>query len=181
MTTTHDNYLLKLKQATDSTQMAKYLELFYNETSHLVFGYCQKRNISKFDSEDITQIVYTQIFNKRLKYNEKHSPLAWLYIITKSEAKDYLKKQKNYSTYLSDFTEFINLSQNNVESPSIEQDGNIESLTQILSESEKTAILMRYKDEKEFFEIAKDMGLTTVNVRKIISRAITKLKKQGDV
>jgi len=169
------NYLLDLKKAQTSTEQARALELFYNETAHLVFSFCRKKGITQQDGEDITQIVYTQIYNKREKYKPDYSPLAWLFVITKSEAKDYRKKSANYAEYLKDYGLFVNMSQNLARDPSTVQETRELDLS-ALSSKEKQAIEDRYFNEKEFTEIAKTLGVTDSNARKIISRAIRKLK-----
>ena len=169
------NYLLELKKAQNSTEQSRALEAFYNETSHLVFSYCRKKGISPQDCEDITQIVYTQIYNKREKYNPDYSPMAWLFVITKSEAKDYRKKSATYADYLKDYGLFVNMSQNLASDPSTGQETRELDLS-ALNAKEKQAVEERYYNEKEFTEIAKTLGVTDTNVRKIISRAIQKLK-----
>lgn len=169
------NYLLDLKKATSSKDLSRYLELFYNDTAHLVFSFVRKKGLSTQDCEDIVQIVYSQIYNKRDKYNPDYSPLAWLFIITKSETKDYLKKSAIYTDYLKDYGLFLNLSQNDYDNPITKQETQELDLTS-LNEREQLAVKKRYYEEKEFHEIADALGLTENNVRKVISRALQKLK-----
>ena len=169
------NHLLALKIATTSKEQSVALELFYGETAHQVFSFCRKKGLNPQDAEDIVQIVYAQIYHKREKYNPEYSPMAWLFIITKSETKDYRKKSAIYGEYIKDYGLFLNVSQTVSENPST-----IENVRELdlaaLSAKEKAAIEQRYFDEKEFSEIAGGLGLTEPNVRKIISRAIQKLK-----
>ena len=177
MTNLKNNLLLRLKSAKTSADLNYFLSQFYNETFKMVFNYCLKKGLSKENTEDITQIVYTQIYKKRLSYNPDHNPLAWLYIITKSEAKDYLKKLRTYKDYLEDYHIFVDLSQNSSENPStVQEDILIQSKT--LSEKEINLIKERFYEEKDFQDIAADFGLTEANVRKIISRAVKKLRKE---
>lgn len=165
------NFLINLKNAANSSEQSQALELFYRETAHMVFSYCRKKGLSAQDSEDIVQIVYTQIYNKRDKYNPDYSPLAWLFIITKSEAKDYRKKSAIYGDYIKDYELFAELSQNTTTNPT-----HRELDLSTLNDKEKAIIEQRYMAEKEFSEIADALGLTETNVRKIVSRAIQKLK-----
>lgn len=169
------NHLLALKNAAHSSEQSAALELFYRETAHVVFSYCRKKGLSTQDSEDIVQIVYSQIYNKRDKYNPHYSPMAWLFIITKSEAKDYRKKTAIYGDYIKDYELFAELSQNTVYDPIHKQEAKQLDLSP-LNDKEKAALEQRYFAEKEFSEIAESLGLTETNVRKIISRAIQKLK-----
>ncbi len=169
------NYLLTLKNAANSTEQSSALESFYRETAHVVFSYCRKKGLSSQDSEDIVQIVYSQIYNKRDKYNPDYSPMAWLFIITKSEAKDYRKKSAIYGDYIKDYELFAELSQNATANPIHQQETKELDLSS-LNDKEKAAVDLRYFAEKEFSEIAEALGLTETNVRKIISRAVQKLK-----
>lgn len=169
------NFLLTLKNATNSSEQSKALESFYGETAHMVFAFCRKKGLNPQDSEDIVQIVYSQIYNKREKYNPDYSSLAWLFIITKSETKDYRKKSAIYGEYLGDYGLFLNMSQTTSENPITHENARDIDLSG-LNNKEKAALEKRYFDEKEFSEIAGDLGLTESNVRKVISRAIQKLK-----
>ncbi|AZZ36586.1 hypothetical protein CIK05_07215 [Bdellovibrio sp. qaytius] len=169
------NHLLNLKIATTSHEQSQALERFYNETAQLVFGFCRKKGLNPQDSEDIVQIVYSQIYNKRDKYNPDYSQLAWLFIITKSEAKDYRKKSAIYGDYLKDYGMFLNVSQPFTSNPISSEESRDLDLS-ALNDKEKLALEQRYFAEKDFHEISESLGLTQANVRKIISRAIKKLK-----
>lgn len=171
MTEHEKNRLLQLQSASTSGECSRYLELFYNETSKLVFHYCRKKGLAQETCEDIVQIVYTQIFKKRQQYKADHNPLAWLFIITKSETKDYLKSEKTYKNYISDFSDFM--SQTHDSSPSSLKEIDLSSL----SDSEKQMIQLRYAEDKDFEQIANDLKLSPANVRKIISRGLQKLRK----
>ena len=169
------NYLIELKNAPTSKEQSRALELFYNETAHLVFSFCRKKGIISENSEDIVQIVYTQVYKKRGQYNPDYSPLAWLFVITKSEAKDYLKKSAIYGEYIKDYELFVDLSQNDSANPNTFQEAKDLDLSGLKSQ-EKTALEQRYFEEKDFSQIAESLGVTETNARKIISRAIKKLK-----
>lgn len=169
------NLLLLLKQASSSQQMSQLFEKFYQQTSHLVYSFCRKKGLSQEVSEDIVQTVYMQIFNKRAKYNPEHSPLAWLYVVTRSETKDHLKAQRTYQNYLNEFTTF--LSQTSSEDPSTKQEVDLKDYLNLLSPNEKLALEKRYQQDKDFEDIAREMNLSTVNIRKLISRGIQKVKK----
>ncbi|MFN3697004.1 MAG: RNA polymerase sigma factor [Pseudobdellovibrio sp.] len=178
------NLLLELKNATSARDQSKYFEDFYNQTSHLVFNYCRKKSISSTDADDITQIIYTQIYKKKHLYNEQHSPLAWLYVVTRSETKDYLKNQASYKEYVHDFKLFLELSQTQTELPSNGKGYHADEFSSYfgkLTETEKEVIQKRYLEEMSFEAISKDLSLTTINLRKIVSRALKKLKKTGAV
>lgn len=178
MTTNKKNLLLELKEAQTSEVCSSLLKQFYNETVSLVYGFCKKRSLSTEDSEEIIQIVYMQIFRKRHLYNPLHSPLAWLYVITKSETKDFLKSRKTYQSSISEFSDF--LSQTTDSNPSTDKDLDVAALLEnsSLSENEISVLKMRYGEEKEFNEIAAELETSPLNIRKIVSRGLKKLKER---
>ena len=89
----------------------------------------------------------------------------------------YLKKIRTYTDYLEDYSLFIDVSQNAHDSPSnLQQDLLTEVKT--LNEKELTLVKERFYKEKDFQEIAHDFGLAEANVRKIISRAVKKIREE---
>lgn len=178
---------MSLKETSSSQELSVLLEKFYHNTAHLVFGYCKKKGLSQVDTEDIVQIVYTQIYKKKNQYNEQHEALAWLFVITNSETKDYLKKNKTYLSYLEDYTLFQKLvedvSQSAEQSPSnLQKNEGVTSAslqTTSLSPQEKKVLALRYTSEKDFEDIAEELRLSPSNVRKIVSRALAKLRKEN--
>lgn len=181
MTNNVKNILLELQNAKSSNDSSNILKIFYNETSHMVYSFCKKKGLTNEDAEEITQIVYIKIFQKRSQYNPEHSPLAWLYVITRSETKDYLKSKKTYNSYVSDFSDFM--SQNEDSNPSTHQVDLKEKLEQTmllsLNENEIKVLKLRYTDEKDFEEIAQELNTSALNIRKMISRSIKKLKERS--
>lgn len=67
------------------------------------------------------------------------------------------------------------MSQNDSANPNTLQEAKDLDLTGLKSQ-EKTALEQRYFEEKDFSQIAESLGVTETNARKIISRAIKKLK-----
>lgn len=181
------NILLKLKQAKASSECSVLLKQFYNETSYLVHAFCKKKGLSPEDTEEVVQIVYIKIFTKRNQYNPDHSPLAWLYIITRSETKDFLKSQRIYKNYVSEFYDFLSqtdsLNPSNIQGTQTLPTDDIRSLlsenSSVLSEKEMTALKSRYSDEKDFGTIAAELNTSSLNIRKIISRGLKKIKERS--
>jgi len=191
VTTNKKNLLLELKNAEHSHDLESILKSFYDETSNLVYRFARKRGLSSEVCDDIVQIVYTQIYKKRQAYNPEHNELAWLFIITRSETKDYLKAERLYKHYVTEFSDF--LSQNSNDSPSTFQEaqlggsansGLLESDLLIQAEAagvltlkERQILLKRYEQDKDFDVIAQEMQTSSGNIRKIISRTLEKLRK----
>lgn len=173
MTNLIKNLLEQLKYADESEIQSRLLSEFYNQTSHLPYKYCLKKGISLENTEDIVQTVYLKIYKLKHQYNPEHSPLAWLYVITRSETKDALKKIKRYKSKIEDFSVF--LSQTPISNPSSRQE-ELEGWS-LLTDKEKDILIRRYKKDEDFEEISIHHKTSVHNIRKIVSRAIQKLRK----
>lgn len=151
------------------------LDCFFKRHSGKVLHYALKRNLAMDQASDIVQIVFMQLFRKKHLYDPQHEALAWLYVITRSELKDYRKRElKDFKLYEE------NLSQNPESTPSIELKGEVFTLLKNLKPKEREAVEMRYLEELEYEEISQRLNESESNVRQIISRALRFLKKKGE-
>ncbi|WP_246845489.1 RNA polymerase sigma factor [Bdellovibrio sp. NC01] len=149
----------------------KALDILYMRHSGRVLAYALKRGLSKEQADDVLQIVFLQVFRKKHHYDPKHKALAWLYVITRSELKDYRNRE------IKDFLEWDDsLSQNTAETPTLESKDESAALLKQLKPREQEVMRYRYLDELEFDEIANKLDLSPSNVRQIISRSLKALR-----
>jgi len=160
--------LLSLAQGDDSA-----LDLFFKRHSNKVYNYALKRNFNGEQAQDLVQIVFLQIYRKRAQYNPKYAALAWLYVITRSELKDYRLRE------LKEFTEFDDsLSQTPAHVPINEQREEVSHYMADLSEKERQIVEDRYINEMEYEEIARKLNESESNIRQIVSRSLKFLRKK---
>jgi RNA polymerase sigma-70 factor, ECF subfamily len=68
---------------------------FYDRTSGLVFGLCQRIVRDPTAAEEITLDVYMQVWNHAATYDgARGTPEAWLLVIARSRALDHLRSAK---------------------------------------------------------------------------------------
>lgn len=67
----------------------------YEKYNKLVYGVSFSILKNKENSEDITQTVFTKIWNMNTNNLPTNSEASWLYTITKNETLNFLRKQKN--------------------------------------------------------------------------------------
>lgn len=148
------------------------LDEIYRRHAARVLGFIMKhRSLSRERAEDVTQIVFMQLYRKRHQYRPEHAALAWVYVVTKSELRDYLAREsrhldKNHSP----------LSQPEAPTPNWEERDEARALLERLSEKDRDLVERRYLRDQDFDEIARDLGTSPVNVRQLISRALRKLR-----
>lgn len=147
------------------------LDELYHRHSGRILSYAVRRGLSQERSEDILQIVFLQLFRKKHLYDSRHRALAWIYVITRSELKDYKNRE------VKDYLEFQDsLSQHDGAVPSIEAKDEAETLLLKLKPREQEAIKLRYLEELEYSEIAAALNESESNIRQIVSRSLRLLK-----
>ena len=137
----------------------------YEGLSPHVWAYLRRRISDQARAADIFQEVFLKFHNSRHLYKSEHSPLKWIYVITRSTLIDYYKKNKVLPV-----EELKMAHQNSTESVSPEI--NLDEL----SPDQRLAVELRHQEGAEFFEIAKIMNKSEATVRKILSRAYQKLR-----
>ncbi|HEY8272553.1 MAG TPA: sigma-70 family RNA polymerase sigma factor [Pseudobdellovibrionaceae bacterium] len=156
----------------------KALDYLFKRHSNKVYNYALKRKFNTEQAQDLVQIVFMQIYRKRIQYDPHYAALAWIYVITKSELKDYkLRELKNFA----EFNESV--SQNLGHIPNREYNGfednqEVQYYISGLDEKEKQILQDRYLNELEYEEIAQKLNESESNIRQIVSRSLKFLRKK---
>lgn len=167
-----------LQDLTDEELLIKLSEGEYKALDHLylrhsgrVLSYAHRRGLSTERAEDLLQIVFMQLHRKKHLYDPRHSALAWIYVITRSELKDYRNRE------IKDFTEWDDsLSQTDMSVPIIEAKDEAQALLNELKPREQEVMKLRYLDELEYNEIAEILRESESNIRQIVSRSLRMLR-----
>lgn len=151
------------------------LDILYSRHSGRVLAYCLKRGMSSEQADDVLQIVFLQVYRKKHLYDPKHKGLAWIYVITRSELKDYRNRE------IKDFLEWDDsLSQSTEMAPTLESKDESAALLEELKPREQEILKLRYLDELEYDEIAERLNESTSNVRQIVSRSLKFLRRRHE-
>lgn len=162
---------LLLRLAEGDTEALDYL---YLRHSGRVLNYCLRRGLPQERSEDVLQIVFLQLHRKKHLYDPRHSALAWIYVITRSELKDYRNRELKEFSQLED-----SLSQIEGEAPKIEARDETEVLLGELKPRDQEVMRLRYLEEMEYDEIANLLKESESNIRQIVSRSLRVLRGWG--
>lgn len=169
-----------LQDLNDEELLVKLAEGEYKALDHLylrhsgrILSYSQRRGLSKERAEDLLQIVFMQLHRKKHLYDPRHSALAWIYVITRSELRDYRNRE------IKDFSEWDDsLSQTDGGAPIIEMKDEAQALLNELKPREKEVMKLRYLDELEYNEIAEILKESESNIRQIVSRSLHVLRNR---
>lgn len=169
-----------MNELTDEELMAMYQNgnetaflVLYERHASKIFSFLKKRLKKDEVVTDVYQEVFVKIHRAKHLYNKSFPVLPWLFTITKTTMLDELKKGKNFK--YTDNVDFDQLPTLDAVTASPPSDLNV--FIQKLPESQKTAVQMRYIDEKTFDEIAVSLKTSSSNVRQILSRGIKRLKE----
>ena len=149
---------------------------YYSEVVYYIRG---KLN-NYHDAEDLAGDVFFYCYQNYEKYDPNRSSFAtWLYLIVNSRLKNYYRDRKQTVDF-SELEEWMFMDE-----PDMERAIYLEELRKFvadrlasLPEKQRKVVQMRYFQEREFNEIADEMGTTAGNARVILSRAMDRLEKE---
>lgn len=170
------NPYLDAENFTDEQLMYAYVEgdnmafeALYYRHNEKVYNYIAKRLDNPQNCDEVFQRTFIKLHRFRDKYDSRHIFLKWLYTIARSELQDFLKKKRIETVFLEPDSFSSNIDKTDTEE--------MKELSS-LSEKEQQAINLRFYEDEEYREISKKLNTSESNARKIISRAIGKLRKQ---
>lgn len=145
--------------------LSSFNELFvrYNKK---VFSYVNKR-VKGEDAFELYQEVFRKLHEYRMRYDSRYHFAPWFFTLIRNLLIDYYRKEKK--------VELLEFDETYMSPRDEEIIGDID--LGVLDTSSQSLIAMRYFDNREFKDIALEMKITEVNVRKKISRAIKKLRE----
>lgn len=149
-------------------------QLLYQRHKARVFGFLVARLKTRPEAEEVFQEVFTKLHTHRFKYRKDAPFLAWLFTIVRNSLVDHIRKQNTRGKYLELSPEAVSTA---MEEPRGGQDVN-EAIAELssLSSEQRMLLSMRFNEDLSFAEIAKSMDISQSNARKIVSRAIQKLR-----
>ena len=155
---------------------------FYNIYHQKVVYYIERKIGNYHDAEDLASEVFAYCYSHFDSYDPaKSSTTTWLYLVVNSRIKNYYRDSKTYV----DLEALIGVLPDEM----IDMDACIylqqmkeiiEKALLTLSERQRKIVTMRYFDEKSNAEIAEELGMSHINVRVQLSRALAVLKHRFD-
>ncbi len=145
----------------------------YSRHSSKIYGFLKSRIYQVEKIADIYQEVFIKMHRSKHLYDKSFPVLPWIFTITKSVMIDEIRKDKK-SKLMDDNKNLDQIPATNNDPAEI---GDATLLIQKLPDSQKTALQLRYVDDKTFEEISEILNTSSENVRQIVSRGIKRLKE----
>lgn len=138
--------------------------------------YCYMKLRDRALAEDLTQETFIKFFESK-DYHSIRKEMAYLYTIARNLCIDYFRKHKDeliedLPTKIQEMPESRDKVEDIVDRISIEQA--LDSLTA----DEREAVVLRFSGELSVEDIAKTMDISRFAVRRRISSALEKLRKE---
>lgn len=157
-------------------------EDFYSDNYNRVLYYVRNKIGSSEDAEDLVSEVFLYCYNHYSDYDpEKSSITTWLYLILNSRIKNYYRDHVTYADY-----EVVSQTMQD-EAIDLDQGVYMEQLHGFLMkaisrlpERQQKIVKMKYFEDLSSDEIAERLGLSSGNVRVLLSRALNKLSTENE-
>ena len=137
------------------------LEEIYNKYQKVIYGIAFSILKNKDDSEDIVQSVFIKIHTLDNSKLPKDNVASWLYTLTKNEALQFLRKQKNNI----DLDSIYDLADNNNEIDKLINKETYNKLISKLSPKEKEIVSLKIISNLSFEEISQLLGEKTATIK----------------
>ena len=152
---------------------------FYSTYYQKVVFYINKKISNPFDAEDLASEIFLYCYSHYDDYDPQKSALStWLYLIVNSRIKNHYRDAKTYV----DLESLVGV----LSDDTIDMDACIylQQMKQLLEKAmnrlpdrQRQIVKMRYFEEKSNAEVAVALGMTQINVRVQLSRALDILEK----
>lgn len=153
-------------------------ESFYGQYIEQVRRYLSGKMGNTQDAEDLTSEIFEYCFRQYHTFDPgKASLRTWLYVVVNSRYKNYLRSRRCFED-IEDYMEFTASDETPMEQ-AVELDCERELLARALErlpQRQREIVVQKYFLEKSAAEIGKELGMTQVNVRVQLYRALQQMK-----
>ena len=151
------------------------------EHSHAMFRLAWGLTSDQSAADDIVQEAFIKAWRKLDTFKMQSSFHTWLHRITVNAAMDYLRKQARHKSHESPEVQWAQAGQN-PEAPKHDVQIDIQTRTHAamkrLSDTERTALMLRHFEGHSIQEISNIMDLTTNACKQTVFRAVKKMRAE---
>lgn len=155
-------------------------EDFYSSNYQNVVRYICKKIGNLDDAQDIASDVFLYCYTHYENYDQtKSSITTWLYLIVNSRIKNYYRDSKTYVD-IDDLSGILPSTQTDMDSCILLEQvrASVQQAIKSLPGRQQEIIRLSYFEGMTSAEIAEVLGITPVNVRVLLSRALRILEKR---
>ncbi len=146
-------------------------DLIYRRHARRVLGYLRPRLSDREEAEDLTQQVFSRIWESAHLYRSDSPFLAWVFAITRNVWRDHLRR-----FYRNE--EIKKLAETEFALQSTETEAEIGALLSGISEEERQLLTEKYIEGLSFADLELRHQTTAATLRKRMSRLLKKLRPE---
>ena len=168
-----EEIILKIKNENSS----KYFEVLYRRYQEKVMDKCFSFVKNRSVAEELTEDIFSKVFEKLPSVKQLSSFSSWLYTLTYNHCIDYLREKKKLH--------YPNWSREN-ELPEIMDDSeglvdeinydNFLKILELIHPEEKALLFMKYKDDLPMKQVAAALGISEDAAKMRLKRARTRVR-----
>ena len=167
-----EEIILKIKNDLPS----KYFEVLYNRYHSKVLDKCYSFVKSRPVAEELTEDIFSKVFEKLPTMKQLSSFSSWLYAITYNHCIDYLREKKklHYPRWNreNELPEIVDDTDENIEEINYE---NLMVVFELIHAEEKALLLMKYQDHLSMKQIAAVLRISEDAAKMRLKRARTRV------
>ena len=151
---------------------SKYFNILYKRYHSKVLDKCYSFVKNKQLAKELTEDIFSKVFEKLATFQQRSSFSSWLYSITYNHCIDYLREKKklHYPSWNkeNELPEIIDDIEDIAEEINYD---NLLSIFKLIHPEEEALLLMKYKDELSMKEIAKALRISEDAAKMRLKRA----------
>lgn len=170
-----------LKNSNEMTSLMSFEEFYstyYSRVLRYLSGKCAQREAA----EDLTSQVFLYCYQNYERYDPKKASMAsWVYMVANSRLKNYWRDRKSYVD-IEEVQDFIPDDGDSLDAAILldELRDDIADALEKLPERQRIIVVLRYFKGMSALEIGDMLGMSPVNVRVQLSRALDKMETTLD-
>ncbi len=145
-----------------------------NRHLNLVYSAAVRQVRSPQLAEEVSQTVFTQLAHHAARLKPDTILTAWLYQVTRNAAVDVVRREARRQAREQIAFQMSDMNDSTADWTSIEP--MLDEAMQSLEEADRTAILLRYFENKSLREVGEAIGATEDAAQKRVSRAVERLR-----
>ena len=155
---------------------SKYFELLYKRYNKKVLDKCYSLVKNRNTAEELTEDIFSKVYEKIASFKQLSSFSSWLYSITYNHCIDYLREKKklhypNWSRE-NEIPEIIDETEETIEDIDYEK---VMKILELIHPEEKALLIMRYNDNLSMKQIGTALRISEDAAKMRLKRARTRV------
>lgn len=151
--------------------------LLLEEYKSPIYNLAYRMTGNREDADDLTQDTFIQAYQHLWRYDTSKKFFTWLYTLSLNLIRNHLRKKRKYNKSSEEVSALSLADKNPSAEERLIEDQEISSYLLRLEEDLRALLIMKYKQELSFEEIAEITGKSLSAVKMRVYRGLERLKQ----